>query len=239
MYMDKRLIAGILLAFLGVIGVQIHAQSLTDFLAECERKYGSDADLVNGEKYFYPYSRSEGDPFFDSKAQSSRIRVREKEFDGQILRYDIYNQQLVLDYQDIYGGTSSLVLRNEWVESFSYGSFVFKNMEGPEGEAAYFQVIADSTISCVYRWSKKYQLNLNSGVQNYYFTDPVKESFLVMDNHFIQFRNNRSFLKAFGKEQQKTLKIFMRQSKMKVNKSPDWQMRHLIEYCNSLPHEDS
>jgi hypothetical protein len=229
----------VLMTLVWLSDIQAQEQSITDYLAECERKYGSDANLVNGEKYFYPYTRSDGDPFFFSEPRQALVRVHEKEFAGQLLRYDIFNQQVILDVNDIYGGITSLVLRNEWLESFSFESHLFKRMNGPEGEASYYQVLVDGPISCVYSWSKDYLMNLNSGVQSYYFTDPQKKGYLVIDNTFFPYRNNGSFLKAFDGEQQKAIKQFMRQSKIKVNKSPDWQMRHLIEYCNTLSHEDS
>jgi hypothetical protein len=240
--MRKRQTLTIIMVLMGLVGlsdIQAQQQSIGDYLAECERKYGSDASLVNGEKYFYPYSRSDGDPFFFSEPRQAVIRVHEKEFAGQPLRFDIFNQQVILDVKDIYGGITSLVLRNEWVESFSFESHVFKRMDGPEGKVPYYQVVVDGPIACVYSWSKDYLMNLNSGVQSYYFTEALKKSYLVIDNAFFPYRNNRSFLKAFDSEQQKTIKQFMRQSKIRVSKSPDWQMRHLIEYCNTLPHEDS
>jgi hypothetical protein len=118
-------------------------------------------------------------------------------------------------------------------------SKLFRRMKGPEGQEAYFQVVVDGPISCVYSWKKDYLLNLNSGVQNYYFTEPLKESYLVIDDDFYYYRNNRTFLKAFDSAKQKSIKQFMRQSKVRVNKSPEWQMRQLINYCNSLSHEDS
>lgn len=227
------------MALVRLSDIQAQQPSITDYLAECERKYGSDANLVNGEKYFYPYTRSDGDPFFFNEPRQAVIRVHEKEFAGQPVRYDVFNQHVILDVKDIYGGITSLVLRNEWVESFSFESQVFKRMMGPEGDASYYQVVVEGPISCVYSWSKDYLMSLNSGVQTYYFTEALKKSYLVIDNTFFPFRNNRSFLKAFNSVQQKTIKQFMRQSKVKVNKSPDWQMRHLIEYCNTLSHEDS
>jgi hypothetical protein len=237
--MKRELTFLILMVLLSIAGGRAYGQSLSDYLTDCERKYGSDADLVNGEKYFYPYSSSDGDPFFFSGSESSEIRIKGKDFEGQSLRYDIYNHLLVLDYEDVYGGTTSLVLRNEWVESFSFGSSQFKGVTGPEGELNFFQVIMDSRVSCLYRWSKEYQLNLSSGVQNYYFTEPQKEAFLFIADEFYPFKSTRSFLKVFNDEQQKAIKLFIRQAKIRVKKSTDSQMRHLIEYCNSLPHEDS
>ncbi len=228
-----------LMGLLWLNDIRAQQQSITDYLEECERKYGSDAKLVNGEKYFYPYTRADGDPFFFSEPRQAVIKVHEKEFPGQKVKYDVFNQQVILDFNDIYGGVTSLVLRNEWVESFSFESQLFRRMTGPEGDEAYFQVVVDGPISCVYSWKKDYLLNLNSGVQSYYFTEPSKESYLVINNTFYPYRNNRTFLKAFDSGQQKTIKQFMRQSKVRVNKSPEWQMRHLIEYCNSLSHEDS
>lgn len=239
MRMRKPLTITVLMALLGLSNLYPQQQSITDFLAECERKYGSDADLVNGEKYFYPYRQSMGDPFFFTDSRSAVVTIHEKEFEGQQLRYDVFNQKLVLDYKDLYGATSNLVLRNEWVESFAFERHRFIKMQGPEGESGFFQLVTDGPIACVYKWSKSYQLNLTSGVQSYYFTEPVKESFLLIDGQFYPYRNNRTFLKAFDPEIQKPVKQFMRQSKVKVKKAADSQMRHLVEYCNSLSHEDS
>ncbi len=239
MRMRKPLIITVLMALLGLSNLYPQQQSITDYLAECERKYGSDADLVNGEKYFYPYRQSLGDPFFFTDSRSAVITIHDKEFKGQQLRYDIFNQKLVLDYRDLYGAISSLVLRNEWVESFVFERQRFIKMEGPEGDVGFFQLVTDGPTACVYKWSKNHQLNLTSGVQSYYFTEPVKESFLMIDGQFYPYRNNSTFLKVFDPEIQKPLKQFMRQSKIKVKKAPDSQIRHLVEYCNSLSYEDS
>ena len=237
MRMKRNLTKLFLVVFLAMTAWNAYGQTLSEYLLECERKYGSDADLVNGEKYFYPYYSADGDPFFDSGSEGSTISVKGKEFEDQSLRYDIYNHLLVLDYTDVYGGITSLVLRNEWVESFSINQRKFKGMSGPEGELEFFQVISENRISCLYRWSKEYQLNLNSGVQKYYFTEPHKEAFLFIDNHFHPFKSNRSFLKAFDEEQQKGIKQFIRQAKINVKNASESQMRHLLDYCNSLPHD--
>ena len=237
--MRRPLTITVLSVLLGLSSLYAQQASITDYLAECERKYGSDADLVNGEKYFYPYRQSQGDPFFFSEPRSTVILIRDKEFSGQQLRYDIFNQQLILDFQDIYGASSSLVLRNEWVEAFAFEEQDFVRMKGPEGNPEFFQLVSGGDISCVYKWSKNQQLNLTSGVQSYYFTEPSKEAFLVIHGKFHPYRSNKAFLKAFDPELQKSVKQFMKETKVKVNKAPDAQIRHLVEYCNSLYHEAS
>ncbi len=232
----------LVIGLLGLSGLpDLYAQSVSivEYLADCERKYGSDADLVNGEKYFYPYSQSQGDPFFLSEPRPSEITIEGKAFSGQLLRYDLFNQQLVLDYTDLYGATSSIVLRNEWVESFSLEACFFKKMRGPDGETDYFQVVFDGAVDCVYLWRNEYLLNLTSGVREHYFTDPAKDSFLVIGEEFHSYRGNSSFIKLFDSEHRKAIKQFLRQAKIKVKKASDSQMHHLIEYCNSLSYENS
>ena len=237
--MRRSLTITVLAALLGLSNLYAQQATITDYLAECERKYGSDADLVNGEKYFYPYRQSQGDPFFFSDSRSVVIRIHDKEFAGQQLRYDVFNQKLILDFQDIYGAGSSLVMRSEWVESFAFEKQDFVRMKGPEGQPEFFQLVTSGQISCVYRWSKDQLLNLTSGVQSYYFTEPKKEAYLVLEGKFYPYRSNKAFLKAFDPELQKSVKQFIKQSKVKVNKAPDSQIRHLVKYCNSLYHEDS
>ena len=239
MRMRPTLITIILAAFLWLPGLYGQQLSITDYLAECERKYGSDADLVNGAKYYYPYRQSQGDPFLFPESRAAMIKIHDKEFDGQLLRYDIFNQQLILDFKDLFGATNSLVLTEEWVKAFAFENRHFVRMKDSEGQFSYFQLISDGQLSCVYKWSKGYQLNLNSGVQSYYFTEPNKDAFLVLDGQFYSYRSNRSFIKALDPALQKTVKQFMKQSNVKVNKAPDAQIRHLVEYCNSLYHEDS
>jgi hypothetical protein len=239
MYLRKNFILALFFLLPGLLNLCAQDLSITEYLSECERKYGSDADLVNGVKYYYPYRQSQGDPFFFSEARAAIITIQNKEFEGQQLRYDLFDQRLILDYKDIYGASSSLILRNEWVESFAFENHRFSKLQGPEGEECFFQVVSNGPISCVYKWNKSHLLNLASGVQSYYFTEAVKEPFLLIEGRFYPYRNNRTFLRVFKPDIQKTLKQFMSQGKINVKKASDSQVRHLVEYCNSLSNEDS
>jgi hypothetical protein len=210
---------------------------MLDYLAEVSGKYGSDADLVNGEKYFYPYTRAEGTPYLYPVQQTAKLGIKGKEFADQKVKFDIYNQQLVLEYTDSYGSFNNLVLRTEWVEYVDFGGMFFKKMTGPEGGDAYLQVIYEGRISCYYRWSKLYQLNLNSGVQNYYFTEPNRESYVHRDGVFSSYRNNRTFLKAFEKAERKLIKQHLKKNKLKVKQASNIQMAGIVQYCESIEDE--
>lgn len=235
--MRSPLIILALSCLLGSLELKAQQPSITDFLAQCELKYGSDADLVNGEKYFYPYSQALGNPFFYPEARPAKISIQGKSFEDQLLRYDIFNQKLILDYTNLYGVSASLVLRTEWVEGFSFEGKKFKKLDGPDGKTDFFQLLGQGQIDCVYLWSKKYLLNLNSGEQSYYFTDPVRISYLRMDGLFHPYKGNKAFIKAFNPELRKGLKQFIKQSDINVKTASDAQMRHLLEYCNALSND--
>lgn len=222
----------------GTINLIAQEPSITEYLAHCEDKYGSDTDLVNGEKYFYPYTRTLGDPFLYNEPRTATVRIHGKEFSGQMLRYDIFNQQLILDFQNLYGSSSSLVLRDEWVEAFFLEGKSFKKLKSPEGSDAYYQFVTEGPISCIYFWEKDYLLNLNSGVQEYYFTEADKKTFLYIDQQFYPYKSNGNFIKTFDPAIQKSIKQFIRQAKIKVKSASDSQMRHLVQYCNSLSHDN-
>lgn len=212
-------------------------EALISYLAEVSARYGSDADLVNGEKYYYPYSRTEGTPFLYNESQTAELRIKGKDFPGQKVKYDIYNQQLVLEYTDSYGSLNNLVLRIEWVEHVDFERTLFKKMKGPQGWDTYLQQIYEGSLSCYYQWTKLYQLNLNTGTQSYYFTDPVRSSYLYKDGTFIDYRNNRTFLKAFEKTGRKKIKQYLKKNKLKVNRASDILMAGIIEYCETIENE--
>jgi hypothetical protein len=212
-------------------------ETLFAYLAEVSTRYGSDADLVNGEKYYYPYGRAEGSPFLYPDQTIGLLRIKGRDFPNQMVKYDIYNQQLVLEYTDSYGSQNNLVLRIEWVDHVDFGRALFKKMKGPEGGDTYLQRIYEGSLSCYYQWTKEYQLSLNSGTQNYYFTDPIRTSYLVRDGVFTEYRNNRTFLKAFEKARRKEIKQHLSENKLKVNRASDLQMAALIEYCETLENE--
>jgi hypothetical protein len=225
------------ICFSGYLPLRSQDRSLAAQLEQFDEKYGNDPRLVNGEKYYYPYSRSEGDPFLESSPRRATLHIGGNVFEDQAIRYDIYNQLLVLEYKDVYGANSSLVLPNARVEAFSYNRRNFKKMKGPEGKEKFFQVIYEGPVSCCYSWKKEYRLDATSGSRNYYFTEPVREAYLVTDHTFYNYRGNRSFSRVFDRENKKLIRQYVHQHHINVRTASGSQMGSLMEYCNSLADE--
>jgi len=225
------------ICFSGLQPLWSQDRSLAAQLEQYDQKYGNDPRLVNGEKYYYPYRRSDGDPFLESSPRKTILHIGGNVFKDQAIRYDIYNQLLVLEYKDVYGATSSLVLPNSRLEAFSDDRRSFIKMKGPEGKEEFFQVVYEGPISCYYAWKKEYRLDATSGSGEYYFTEPVREAYLVRGHAFYSYGGNRSFSRVFDKENKKLIRHFMRQHHINVRTASGSQMESLMEYCNSITDE--
>ena len=196
-----------------------------------EAYYGPDCDLINGEKYTYPYLNSEGTPFFlTEEFEDATLSVDGSVFSGQRLRYDIYNHIVILDYMDLYGSQTSIVLRNRYLEYFKSRHLLFKRYERENGSTQFGQVIHEDSISCIYFWSKD---RILGGESTYRFTEPQRESVLLINNAFLRYRNNRSFLKIFAEDQRTRVKQYLRDNHVKVRKAGTSEMQLLLEFINS------
>ncbi|MFO7934268.1 MAG: hypothetical protein R6U78_09305, partial [Bacteroidales bacterium] len=127
--------------------------------------------------------------------------------------------------------------QDEWVEAFSYNGRYFKKMKGPDGKERFFQVVYEGPLSCYYTWQKEHKLDLTSGSQNYYFTDPARKAYVLMNGSFHQFRNNLTFRRIFWRDLRKEIRQYMRQHQIRIREASAAKMEALMEYCNSLVHE--
>ena len=204
------------------------------YLEQIEGRYGNDAELVSGKKYFYPYGRSLGHPFLVEESEAADLCIRGREFPLQKIKYDIYNQLLVLEYTDVSGSIGNLVLGMEWVESFRTATRTFIRTGGPGGEPVYLQQIATGNYECLYHWTKLYQLDMSTGSQRYAFSDPRRTAYLRIGEVFHLYRNNRGFTRAFPKHLRKQVKGILRQDRLKVQKASDFRMSALMQQLNSI-----
>lgn len=200
-----------------------------------EEKYGPLSDLVNGVKYYYPYWADTGDPFFLSgESKGTDIRVNGSLFKDQDIRYDIYNQIIVLDYTEMSGGAASIVLRNEWVDMFYIGERPFRKYPNENGSLQFGQVIYEGNNSCVYFWTKNYSPDMLNGQKTYKFSDPMRKSVIIRDGRTMIYKGKRSFLKCFPKDQQAAIKDLLKANKIKFRKARDAEMMVLMEEINGM-----
>ncbi len=224
----------------------LHAQkSDTSILADLEQmiseSYGPDQDLINGIEYFNLHTHSSGHKFlYEDKYYQGRVVIDEKAYKNVFIKYDIYNQQVLLLIDHPTGGNKQIILNNLRLKEFEINGRKFHKYKFPGTGTLFFQVIGNDEMACLYHFKKQEiprAIDQNTLTE---FTEVQKKSYLFWQSDLHAFKSNRSFVRLFP-DHQSQIKSFIRQNKFQVRKLNDPQMDWLISYCNSLtkpPKED-
>ena len=205
-----------------------------DYLA-FDRLYGLDQNLVNGIRYKPEYPGSDGHPFLeDWQITAGSVRINNLLYNGVRLGYNIHNQTLILEYLNFAGAPEQIVLHNKFIDEFTLGEKQFKKMAFEETGTAFFQVIKDEEIRCLYLWSKSLNRSTTSVSGFYFYSDPKRKIFLWKDGQLFEVNSKKSFVKRFDVKHQKPIKQFFKQWRIQMKSVTDSQMHNLLRYCNGL-----
>lgn len=213
-------------------------EELTKLVAE---SYGPDQHLINGAEYFNLHIRSEGHKFLDEDEYNrGRVVIDNRVYKDVFLKYDIYNQQVLLLIEHPSGGNKQIILNNLRIDEFEINGRIFQKYTFPGTGTLFYQVIGNDEMACLYHFKKQ---EIPRTIDQYTlseFTDVQKKSYLHWQSELHAFKGNRSFVWIFP-DHQAQIKAFIRQNKFRVRNLNDSQMQRLISYCNSLtktPTED-
>lgn len=198
--------------------------------------YGLDPLLYNGRNYSFSLSHETiGHPFLHTQNyESGNVLIRNEKFEDILLNYDIYNQELILKYQDIHGADNLIKLSKAWLRGFYLYSREFISLETENGQKEFFQVIGRDSLKVLYHWEKKMTLSKEVGKSNYHFSEPGKAMYLYKHGVFYRFKNNKSFIEYFEPDLRDSIKKYLAQYKISVKKASDENMLSLINHCNQL-----
>lgn len=204
-----------------------------------DETYGLDPLLHNGRYYTYHVpSDTKGSPFFNGpQFVQGSVHLRGLTYDDLSLKYDVYNQLLVLEYVIHSGGVKHIVISEAWLESFKLGEAYFELISVSDSINQIYQVIGNGPSRVFYSWSKKRMLNSAHGAKNFVFSPSIRKAFLFSDYKFMNYKNNKSFVALFDPVKQALIKKHMGQKKIKVRKASDQAMDELVSFCNILPSE--
>ena len=169
-----------------LLAQEISDLSFLEIKEDADERYGPSTDLLNGEKYHYPYRSARGNPFFEVQGEpDASIQINGILYENQKIKYDIYNQLIVLDFLDRSGAPGSIVLRNKWLDYFIIDGYRFKKFPDEKGSERFGQVIFEGNFSCVYFWEKKYSPDLQNGDKHYRFSDPIRQPYIVVQEQLL------------------------------------------------------
>lgn len=227
-------LAGIMAqAFLQGISAQEPSAGYGAILETAEKRYGPSGELLNGEKYHYPYHSIQGDPFLGMEGSAASIQISGTIYEGQSIRFDIFNHEVVLDYTDPSGAPGSIVLNGEWIDHFSLGGSLFRKYPDPEGEVRFAQVIYEGRISCICFWEKRITQNMYDSRQQS-FSEPKRTRVILYGEEACSFSGRRSFLLCFDRDRRPGIKDLLKKHRIRMRKVSDWQLENLMVEIDRL-----
>jgi len=198
--------------------------------------YGSDPLLYNGKFYtfFLPLTTGGNQYFTNSKFETGSVTIRGVTYPDLMINYDIYNQQLLLQYKNNVGATSLIIISDAWLESFSYKSINFEIISTQDTLKRIYQVLGTGPSRILYYWKKDLNLDSFLGAKNFIFSVAMKEMNMSIGDKILKYWNNKSFYSLFNPEKRIAVKEYLRNNNVNVKKASDQTMTELINYCNSL-----
>jgi hypothetical protein len=200
-----------------------------------DENYRISTDLLNGEKYQYPYRSDRGTPFLQLQGEPlATVEIAGSTFHEQRIRYDAYNQQMILDFRDAAGTEGSLVLNNYWLDQVILGPYRFRLFTGDGGKEKFGQVIGEGEYTSVWFWEKKYLPDMQNGEQRYFFTDPEKKTVLSYRKQVCTYTGNRSLVRCLPEEVRASVKEFLKTNRIRVKKATLEEMEDLMKFVNQV-----
>jgi hypothetical protein len=221
-----------------ILSQEASVQSFLEISDHAEEKYGPDMVLISGEKYHYPYRAALGNPFLTpSGNDDASVQLNGVVYENQRVKYDIHNQLIVLEFNDMTGASRNIILRDELLDQFILDDKLFKKYAQEGSDERFGQVIYEGVISCFYFWKKRYSVDSKVGQNQYSFSDPIRQSFLMTDGQVIPYNGKKSFLNCFPAQERMQIKAIMKKNRIKIRKESDTDMRLLLENINQI-HQD-
>jgi hypothetical protein len=201
-----------------------------------KRGYGLDQDLVNGLQYYNRHMFSTGDPYFhNNQFKKGSITIKGKIFYNVKLKFDIYSQNVELEYENISGGRNQVITIFDQVDAFTLGDFQFQKLIIEEGDEKYYQVISTACFTVYVFWEKGL-LPLNGSTTHVEkFTDAKHSYLLDLAGELTPFNSRKDFSECFPEEDQKEIKRLLSRNQFKFRTAQVDQIVRNVEWvCNLL-----
>ncbi|HJX70596.1 MAG TPA: hypothetical protein VJ346_01550 [Bacteroidales bacterium] len=196
--------------------------------------YKLDQNLINGVKYYKsPESVSGSEFFLDEKSSSGNITVNGIKYQNVLLKYDLINQDVILEYDFPLGGKMQIIIDDEKITEFGIFEKTFKKYHFPSAGDRFFQTITAGNIVCLIYWSKM-RIPTSSSLQYaYLYSEENRKTYLLMENQLCQFTGQGSFLKLFpGHEDE--VRRYIKNHNLEMRNISDENLVRLLEYCDDL-----
>lgn len=240
----KILLSSLLLVILsGQVRSQAIATTepkLDSLLQYVHQKYGLDQDLYSGTQYFQRYTMYKGHPYFpENSFYDGSISLHGETYDGVRLKYDIYSQQVVLEYTDFENRYNQLIIDSTRIDSFCLNGYSFKKITMPDGIPLLYQVFESDPVAAYVHWNKT-AITYSSDLQYTHRFSKTAGTFNFRYGGQIRTVNNRkSLISVFPDYLSRPLRKYFRKEKLSFREAEPEDLQHLIQFIadqlNSAP----
>ena len=179
------------------------------FAEMVDRAFGSNQELVNGIQFTNQYIRSEGHPYWiDGGFKIGSVCINDQWFEQLQLRYNLFSQKLELGYLTPEGHMNQIITVPENINAFFLGGYMFRRVQIGEEASAYYQVVSAGATTCYIRWSRDLLGTKSSGTS---FSPIHREYWMQHGEQWLHFKNQKSYVRAFPKEQKRAFKKLLKQ----------------------------
>jgi len=229
----------LLLCICPVRGQQSSADDPMAFHELVDRAYGQDQELVNGRQYYDHHPRSLGNPYLlEGFVHQGSVSLRGVTYYNVWLRYDIFGQQVEVEYSTMSGADNQVVLVSDRLGEFRIGQHHFKNVSFPGKEKRIYQVIGSERMICYISWEKKLIPRVGDAGHTEQYTPPKRSYLLELDGAIHEFQSKRDFVKLFPQEHKKAIKSLVRQNNMHFRIASPEQLNLFLMAASRLLNEE-
>jgi hypothetical protein len=198
------------------------------------RSYGSDFNLLNGRQYYLLYS-SVSHPFlYSDEYRPESLRLKGVPYEGIPINYDIYKQQLILQYSNSSGEAKHIIINEEFIDGFTMNNKEFHRLSFPETGSGFLQVLSSGELSFYFTWGKTMFYSPTANSTPYNYTQASRKAFLYKSGQMYPIKSRASFTNAFEKQFHRDINRFLREEEINVKSSTDEAMKRLLDYCIQL-----
>jgi hypothetical protein len=196
---------------------------------------GPDYNLLNGRQYD-PLFSGISHPYFNTdQYRPGSLLLNGEAYDSVTINYDIFDQQVILQYPvNISGQNIKVVLNRELIDHFKIDGKTFRKMSFPETGSSFFQVVSSGHISCFLRWEKRLNRSTYSGNTSYNYSKQSREVYLQKEGQLYVVRSWSSFTGMFDETYQKEIKGYLRREKIRFRNASDEKLADLMNFCVEL-----
>ncbi len=179
------------------------------FVERVDQAFGSNQELVNGIQFSNQYIRSEGHPYWmDGRFRTGSVCINDQWYEPVKLRYNLYSQKLELEYFTPEGHLNQIMTVPEYITAFFLEGYAFRRVKIGEEAPAFYQVVSSGGTTCYIGWSRDLLGSKSSGTS---FGPIVREYWMQQGERLICFKDQKSYVRAFPKEQKRAFKKLLKQ----------------------------